>query len=80
MKFAFMTFSCPDLDLDQVLAMAREFGYDGIEPRVSANHQHGVEFEITGNPEGPYPDFIWEEKFKKEVFTKNKFAAYYENQ
>ena len=49
MKFAFMTFSCPDLNLDQLLAMAQEFGYDGIEPRISANHQHGVEFEITAD-------------------------------
>ncbi len=47
MKFSFMTFSCPELTLDQVLSMAKEFGYDGIEPRISANHQHSVEFETT---------------------------------
>ena len=45
MKFSFMTFSCPELTLDQVLSMAKEFGYDGIEPRISASHQQGVEFD-----------------------------------
>ena len=42
-----MTFSCPELTLDQVLSMAKEFGYDGVEPRIRANHQHGVEFDTT---------------------------------
>lgn len=43
MTYAFMTYSCPDLDLDGVLATARRYGYQGIEPRLSANHQHGIE-------------------------------------
>jgi len=42
-----MTFSCPELTLDQVLALANKFGYDGIEPRVSSNHKHGVEFDSS---------------------------------
>ena len=43
MKFSFMTFSCPELAWDDVLAVARRFGYDGVEPRAQANHAHGVE-------------------------------------
>ena len=38
-----MTFSCPELDLNAVLELARRYGYDGIEPRVDARHQHGIE-------------------------------------
>ena len=47
MKYSFMSFSCPELTLDEILAMAKEFGYDGIEPRISSNHQHGVEFDTN---------------------------------
>ena len=47
MKYAFMTFSCPELTLDQVLALAQKYGYDGIEPRVSSEHKHGIEFESS---------------------------------
>ena len=43
MKYSFMTFSCPELDWDQVLEAARRFGYDGVEPRAQAKHAHGVE-------------------------------------
>lgn len=43
MKYSFMTFSCPELALEEVLALARRFGYDGIEPRLDAGHAHGVE-------------------------------------
>ena len=42
-----MSFSCPELTLDEMLSMAKEFGYDGIEPRISSNHQHGVEFDTN---------------------------------
>ncbi|MBD3183148.1 TIM barrel protein [Candidatus Poribacteria bacterium] len=44
MKYSFMTFSCPNLTLDSVLELAKRVGYDGVEPRVSANHAHGLEF------------------------------------
>ena len=43
MKYAFMTFSTPALNLDDVLATAKQYGYDGIEPRLDAGHKHGVE-------------------------------------
>ena len=45
MKFAFMSFSTPEMSLDQMLTLAREIGYDGIEPRLDAGHAHGVEAE-----------------------------------
>ena len=34
MKYAFMTFSCPDWTLDEVLAAAQRYGYDGVELRI----------------------------------------------
>ncbi len=46
MKFAFMSFSCPELTLAELLTLARELGYQGIEPRAGSNHQHGVELTI----------------------------------
>jgi sugar phosphate isomerase/epimerase len=41
-----MSFSCPKLTLDEMIAVAERFGYDGIEPRLDAGHQHGVEIDI----------------------------------
>ena len=45
MKYAFMSFSCPTLSLDEMLALARDYGYDGIEPRIEAGHAHGIEMD-----------------------------------
>ncbi|MGB9642660.1 MAG: sugar phosphate isomerase/epimerase family protein [Candidatus Ratteibacteria bacterium] len=45
MKFAFMSFSCPEADLYKMLKYAREYGYDGVEPRAQAQHRHGIEIE-----------------------------------
>ena len=47
MKFAFMSFSCPELTLDEMIAMAKKYGYDGIEPRISSNHKHGIELDSS---------------------------------
>lgn len=47
MKYAFMSFSTPKLTFDEILAAARRFGYDGIEPRLDAKHEHGVEVAAT---------------------------------
>lgn len=47
MKYSFMTFSTPGLSLDETLATAKRFGYDGIEPRVACGHKHGVELEAS---------------------------------
>ena len=43
MKYAFMTFSTPELTLADCLATAQRYGYDAIEPRIDANHKHGIE-------------------------------------
>ena len=45
MKYAFMTFSCPELNLDEALSAAKRYGYDGIEPRIVSGHRHGVELD-----------------------------------
>jgi sugar phosphate isomerase/epimerase len=47
MKYSFMTFSCPELSLDDVLALAKRFGYDGVEPRIDEGHKHGIERKLT---------------------------------
>jgi len=43
MKVSFMTFACPMFSLDEVLAAAKKYGYDGVEPRLDAKHNHGIE-------------------------------------
>ncbi len=47
MKYSFMSFSCPELSLADLLATARKFGYDGVEPRIDAQHKHGVEVSAS---------------------------------
>lgn len=48
MKYAFMSFSCPDLEFREMLALAVRAGYDGVEPRLEAGHGHGVELGTSG--------------------------------
>jgi sugar phosphate isomerase/epimerase len=43
MKFAFMTWSTPQLTLEENLSLARQLGYNGIEPRIDGEQQHGIE-------------------------------------
>jgi len=47
MKYSFMSFSTPSLDLAGMLEVADRFGYDGIEPRLDAEHAHGIEVDTT---------------------------------
>ncbi len=47
MKFSFMSFSCPELSLDEMIVVAKKYGYDGIEPRISENHKHGIELDAS---------------------------------
>ena len=42
-----MSFSCPELNLDEMLAVAKKYGYDGIEPRIGENHKHGIELDSS---------------------------------
>jgi sugar phosphate isomerase/epimerase len=45
MKYAFMSFSTPHLSLEQMLKVAADYGYAGIEPRIASGHAHGIEPE-----------------------------------
>ncbi|MFD0672214.1 sugar phosphate isomerase/epimerase family protein [Cohnella sp. GCM10027633] len=47
MKYAFTTFSCPDAGLDEVLRMARRYGYAGIEVRCGREQRHGIELSLA---------------------------------
>jgi sugar phosphate isomerase/epimerase len=47
MKYAFMSFSMPEASLDEFLAMARDTGYAGVEPRAGSGHGHGLEIETS---------------------------------
>lgn len=47
MKYAFMSSSCPDVDFTGMLDLAKQYGYDGLEPRVVWGHAHGIELEAT---------------------------------
>jgi len=48
MKYAFMSFSCPQLSLDETFSLAARLGYDGIEPRIDAEHNHKIEVDTSG--------------------------------
>lgn len=60
MKYSFMSFSCPQLTFAQLLATAKRFGYDGVEPRIDAEHRHGVETTASAGQR---------KKFKKEALS-----------
>ena len=47
MKYSFMSFSCPKLDLDRILSLAKRYGYDAIEPRIEAGHGHGIDLDTA---------------------------------
>ena len=47
MNYSFMSFSCPDLTLREMLDAAEKFGYGGLEPRIDAKHAHGIEVSLT---------------------------------
>ncbi|MCS7222692.1 MAG: sugar phosphate isomerase/epimerase family protein [Anaerolineae bacterium] len=47
MKYSFTSFSCPELTLPEVLALAKRIGYDGVELRLAEGHKHGVETDIS---------------------------------
>lgn len=49
MKYAFMSFSTPDLTLAETLDFAAKTGYAGIEPRIAADHKHGIAADISAS-------------------------------
>lgn len=46
MKYSFMSFSCPSLTFEEMLEVAKRFGYDGVEPRAGSGHKHGIEKDM----------------------------------
>ncbi|MBO3803354.1 MAG: sugar phosphate isomerase/epimerase [Candidatus Brockarchaeota archaeon] len=42
MKLSYMTFVCPDWEIEKVIGFAKEAGYDGVEIRVDEGHKHGI--------------------------------------
>jgi sugar phosphate isomerase/epimerase len=42
MKLGFMTFVCPEWDIETAVAFAARAGYDGVEVRVDSGHRHGI--------------------------------------
>ncbi|HUT73853.1 MAG TPA: sugar phosphate isomerase/epimerase family protein [Armatimonadota bacterium] len=49
MKLSFMTFACPQWTLAQIIRGAKDHACDGFEPRVTADHAHGI--ELSASPE-----------------------------
>jgi len=47
MKLSFMTFVCPEWQLEKIVQFAQEASYDGVEIRVDAGHQHGISSESS---------------------------------
>jgi sugar phosphate isomerase/epimerase len=54
MKISFMTFACPTLSFDEVVALAVRHAYQGIEFRSDAGHKHGVELAATAEQRSLY--------------------------
>lgn len=47
MNYAFMSFSCPQATFAEMLALAAQYGYDGVEPRAGGNQSHAVELAAS---------------------------------
>jgi sugar phosphate isomerase/epimerase len=47
MKLSFMTWACPNWDLNQIITGAIRYDYEGVEPRVECDQKHGIELGIT---------------------------------
>ena len=43
MKYSFMTLATPDWEIEQIVAAAKGYGYDGVEIRVDVGHKHGID-------------------------------------
>ncbi len=50
MKYAFMSFSCPELGLEEMLSLAGRYGYDAVEPRVPTIRQMLSAWAATYSP------------------------------
>lgn len=48
MKLSYMTWVCPDWEIEKVVRFANETEYDGVELRVDTKHAHQVSSESSG--------------------------------
>lgn len=53
-----MSFSCPEFGLEDILNIAARYGYDGVELRLDAQHQHGVEVGLGAPARGQVREII----------------------
>ena len=49
MKLAFMSSTCPNFTVDEVIVLAKKLGCEGFEPRVGWGHSNGI--EVSSPPE-----------------------------
>ena len=42
-----MSFSCPDLSLEEFLSLAERLDYDSVEPRIQSGHGHGIDLDTN---------------------------------
>ena len=47
MKLSFMTFVCPEWEIERIVQFAGEANYDGVEIRVDAGHKHEISSESS---------------------------------
>ncbi len=47
MRLSFMTWACPQWTVEQIVAAANRYGYEGVEFRLAVNHAHGVEVGMS---------------------------------
>ncbi len=47
MRLAFMTWACPNWTVEQIVEAAKRYGYEGVEFRLSVNHTHGIEVDMS---------------------------------
>ncbi len=43
MKYSFMTLATPDWEIEQIVAAAKGYGYDGVEIFADKGHKHGID-------------------------------------
>lgn len=42
MKYSFMTLATPEWEIEQIVAAAKKYGYDGVEIFADKGHKHGI--------------------------------------
>lgn len=58
MKLSYMSFSCPEATLEEFVGYAQKHGYEGVEPRAEAKHNHGVEVDASAEKRAEIREFF----------------------